>query len=510
MPDLNSDDFTKRIPSSFRERIEEDKERQRKKMAEFLLNKLENEREQQEYEEYEELLRQLWNKYRKTYDVRNVYQLDEMKKRGWPDYYPSLGWESVGMRKRSRYFEPDGPSESLYLLNYTPREEFYNRYPDDSDNTKLDDLYNSKFTHRDRKYDVNLQLPYINKKRFPVTKRSSSYYPSYTQAREEKRSTKKEMALKTDPKVAEELSNIFSAPKEKQEKLKPTDKPKKSVKKTELVTDKPKKSVTNTTESKIKTKSIDIKKGKLQSEKHENKNAAGSPSKDKPLQIKKKSINWSDYFGLDRRKKKSDNGLDNEWLMERYHKAVAMTAKRNADHSHEVHTQEAKKDTTTEDKKNTKSEEAKINEMDAKLKNIEDSIIDEALKFTGAHEGSVDSKEIQEVKDKVISRLAAAYNLEKMRRALDDYRISVEKEKNRMKELGDDSDDYLLERKRVSVPRKQAIDEDREKTPESDNNIRCTQNDEDCDEQNYKIPTELLDRSEWDKGIYIYFKLIIK
>lgn len=495
----DKEDFTKRLSSSFRERVEEDKERQRKQMAELLLNKLENDREIQENEEYEELLRQLWNKYRKgypnSYESSNVYQLDDIKKRGFPDYYPSLGWESVGMRKRSRYFEPDGPSESLYLLNYTPREEFYNRYGDDNEN--INDVYNTKMNHRDRKYDVNVQLPYITKKRFPVTKRSSNYYTSTTHAKEDKKPAKKQTALKTDPKVAEELSNIFSSTKEKSDKLNTTtDKPKKSGKKNELTTVKPTKNINNSTASKIKAKSVEKKKEKL-SNKHGNKEVAPEhASKDKPLQIKKKSINWSDYFGLDR-KKKSDNGLDNEWLMERYHKAVAMATKRSADHKHEL-----KKEAFT-DEKNTKADNVKISEMDAKLKNIEDSIIDEAVKFTGAHEGAVDSKEIQEVKDKVMSRLAAAYNLEKMRRALDEYRMSIEKEKNRLKELGpDDGDDYLLERKRVSVPRKQAVDEDREKTPESDNNIRCTQNDEECDEQNYKIPSELLDRPEWDKGKY--------
>lgn len=481
----NRDDFTK---SSFRERVEEDKERQRKKVAEFLLNKLENEREQKENEEYEELLHELWNKYKhlypNSYESQSEYPVDDIKKRGYPDYYPSLGWDGVGMRKRSRYFEPDGPSDSLYLLNYTPREELYNKLQDEAD-PDIADYYNptpNKFNHRDRKYDVNLQLPYIARKRFPVTKRSSNYYNQ----REDKRSTK-EMALKTDPKVAEELSNIFSAPK--------TEKPKKTTKKIEATTAKPKKTANATTENATKQKSGEKKKEKKPIN-HVNKEVPGNPVKDKPLQIKKKSINWSDYFGLDKRKKQSDNGLDNEWLMERYHKAIAMATKRSVDNS----AQETKKDQSYEDKKNNKSDEVKINEMDSKLKNIEDSIIDEALKFTGAHEGAVDPKEIQEVKDKVISRLAAAYNLEKMRRALNEYRSSVEKERNRMKETDEESDDFIMERKRVSVPRKQAIDEDREKIPESDNNIKCTENDEECDEQNYRIPSDLIDRPEWYKG----------
>lgn len=449
-----------------------------KKMAEYLLSKLENERKMQMQKsgEYEEFLQQLWNKYGRiypnSYNFPNAYEIDDITKRA----FPNLGWDSVGMRKRSRHMEPDDQTNSVYLLNNTPREDFYNN--DD------DDYYNSKLGRRESKYDVNLQLPYMTRKRFPVTKRSSNFY---SPQRNEKRSAtnKKEMALKTDPKVAEELSNIFSAPKEKATTTTTTEKFKKAKK--EHVNDILKKHTNATSASPSKAKTL--KKTEATKEVPEN------AIKDQPLQIKKKSINWSDYFGLDKRKSKSDGDLDNEWLMERYHKAIAMATKRSDTSQHE-----AKKDTNYEDKKNAKPDDTKINDMDTKLKNIEDSIIDEALKFTGAHEGAEDTKEIQEVKDKVMTRLAAAYNLEKMRRALDEYRTSMKKERTRMKESDANPEDFLLERKRVSVPRKQAVDEEREKTKESDNNIRCTENDEECDEQNYNVPSELIDRPEWDKG----------
>ena len=59
----------------------------------------------------------------------------------------------------------------------------------------------------------------------------------------------------------------------------------------------------------------------------------------------------------------------------------------------------------------------KLLQMDSRLKNIKDLIIEEAL--------NADGEDIQEIKDKVMSRLAAAYSLEKMRRALKEFRDSV-------------------------------------------------------------------------------------
>lgn len=63
--------------------------------------------------------------------------------------------------------------------------------------------------------------------------------------------------------------------------------------------------------------------------------------------------------------------------------------------------------------------------MDAKLRNIEEVIVNEAVKYTGAHEGTSDTKEIQEVKDKVLAHLATAYSLEKMRQALREFKSSL-------------------------------------------------------------------------------------
>ncbi|EFA11406.1 uncharacterized protein LOC103313041 [Tribolium castaneum] len=465
------EDVKKRISSSFRERLEEDKERQLEELAQSFLPNADNYQEGND-EDYSQLIRELWEKYRNypnLYNHPRVYYNNENKKRS---YYPGLGLDSIGLRKRNKYYDSD-LTDSPYLPNYNSRDDFYNKYQDDDDRDTDANYYDwSKAKHhkRDRKYDSR-QRSYPMK-RFPVSKRSSSYEPPQSEiTHEHKRSTtKKDSVEKTDPKVAQDLSNIFGT----------------------VTTPKPEKSKTAKKELAKETKPKMKSSKKASASKEE---VADAPS-DKPLQIQKKSINWSDYFGLDRRKK-SDDELDKQWLLERYHKAIALATKRNAEYplqSFKNHDQPSKKES---DKKN-KSEELKLSEMDAKLKNMEDTIIDDALKFTGAHEGATDSQEIQEVKDRVISRLAAAYSLEKMRRALGEYKLSVEKEKERLKQHK--SDDYdISEEKRVAVPRKQAVDEEREKTPEGDNTIKCSQGDEDCEEQNYRAPSEVLEQTVFEE-----------
>ena len=52
-------------------------------------------------------------------------------------------------------------------------------------------------------------------------------------------------------------------------------------------------------------------------------------SKERSIEVKKKSVNWSDYFGIDKRKKKStflakpgSQDQDDEWFLERYYKVI--------------------------------------------------------------------------------------------------------------------------------------------------------------------------------------------
>ncbi|KAJ8950317.1 hypothetical protein NQ318_021177 [Aromia moschata] len=80
-----------------------------------------------------------------------------------------------------------------------------------------------------------------------------------------------------------------------------------------------------------------------------------------------------------------------------------------------------------------------------------------------------------------------------MRNALGEYRLAVAKERERLKNKPFEDDYNFSEEKRTSVPRKQVIDKERENTPEADNNIKCTEGTEDCHEQSYRTPTDVLE-----------------
>ncbi|XP_075166171.1 uncharacterized protein LOC142238418 [Haematobia irritans] len=131
----------------------------------------------------------------------------------------------------------------------------------------------------------------------------------------------------------------------------------------------------------------------------------------------KKSIDWSNYFGLDRKKKAMSIGDSNK---------TTDMKKRDAE---EGLSPSASEDN---DKKKRNIDPTKLENMNKKLQAIEDFIISETIKYTGAHEGIGDPDEIQRLKDRVLSRLATAYSLEKMRRALEKLRQSVENENHIM------------------------------------------------------------------------------
>lgn len=136
------------------------------------------------------------------------------------------------------------------------------------------------------------------------------------------------------------------------------------------------------------------------------------------MDVKKRAMNWSRTWGMDRRKKSSGSSSHDYPLYEE-------DRRRNMDLS-------------------------KIDNMDHKLKTIEDLLIDETIKYTGAHEGIVEPEDIKELKDHVVSRLATAYNLEKMRHALDKIKNNMEEEQHMEgNEIPDDSDEKKA--KRVAV-----------------------------------------------------------
>nr|XP_023016375.1 uncharacterized protein LOC111505746 isoform X2 [Leptinotarsa decemlineata] len=458
-------EMNKRLSSAFRERLEEDNQKQLEEMGENFMSNMENRgRYAVENEDYDEILREFYDKYRRPYERSKMYP-SKVEKRYM---YPRFGLDSVGLRKRNM-FSNEGYDDSY-------RDDIY----DSEENEDYPSNYlRKRYYQKENNIHRQMQMyPYSQAKRFPVTKRSSDYKMSAMEANHEhKRSTTKKQ---TDPKVEKELSSIFSGANDN----KTTEKPitaKSDISQTDVkTTQAPKEEKTKKTKSINKEEFTPV-----------------APVSEKPLQIKKKSVDWSDYFGLDRRKKSEpNNDLDKEWLMERYHKSIVMsTKKRNAElplSSFRNHDEPLKKG--KEIRNNKDMEDKKIDDMDSRLQLMEDKIVDDTLKYTGAHQGESDPREIQEIKDRIISRLAAAYSLEKMRNALGEYRLSVAKERERLKNRRPEIEEYMIsEEKRTSVPRKQVVDKETEDTSEADNNIKCADGDEDCHEQNYKTPNEVIE-----------------
>lgn len=71
---------------------------------------------------------------------------------------------------------------------------------------------------------------------------------------------------------------------------------------------------------------------------------------------------------------------------------------------------------STYGKENEENDVNTINNFkDDKLMWLEDALIDDALKYTGANQGTNDPEEINNVKNQVLANLNQAYNIEKLR-----------------------------------------------------------------------------------------------
>lgn len=492
--DDSTDGIKKRMLSSFRERMEREKSKeQQDKLADMFLQKLqqdviedpdaeadleeafhrdaERERNYLENRDYMEMIEELWEKYKSTHHNReresssaapSVYVAS---KRQIPADYTTLGWSGIGFRKRSNIdtaedSDGDNQNDALYFLNYPPVHKEYVT----NDNSRVRSRYRwLKPTDFDNHLQsaYNPDYLYAQSKRFPVAKRSSNFYAPgggfvhhkrAANGREQvyKKAMRNDSASGTDPKVVKDLSNLFGNKGLSMEKVstslpmktkKPLDKNIKKVGKKNTTT------VAHADGHTSQEKTATESKRKQQAEQVSLNQANGEP-----LNIRKKSIDWSNYFGIDRRKKKSEsygNGgaVNNDWMIKRYNQAVAMAVKRSSgseyplnffrdNYASEGGSYGNEVEQTKRKSQFRNSDASNLDEMDDKLKNIEDLIIDEALKYTGAHEGETDPKEIQEVKDKVISRLAAAYSLEKMRRALSEFKTSLAVQRHAMKAKG--------------------------------------------------------------------------
>ncbi|TDG50206.1 hypothetical protein AWZ03_003422 [Drosophila navojoa] len=184
--------------------------------------------------------------------------------------------------------------------------------------------------------------------------------------------------------------------------------------------------------------------------------AHGSPSVGHLMLRAKKSIDWSQYFGLDRKKKSEQLADVESKKRSEESNSSGGGGGSSSSNNEELDELEQKK------KKKRDIDPEKLESMDKKLQSIEDFIIDETIKYTGAHEGIKNQEEIRKLKEHVLSRLATAYSLEKMRRALDKLRQSVDAENHLLRNVIEpESEENSLDsqwpmKKRYSVKKEQA------------------------------------------------------
>ncbi|XP_011302825.1 uncharacterized protein [Fopius arisanus] len=229
-------------------------------------------------------------------------------------------------------------------------------------------------------------------KRFPVAKRSTKPFSLTSQA--------------TDPKVVQDLGALFGPQASEMNKTQVQKvqsksnhvhgmdhmQPHTSERPVSFTTD-----ITSTTFRQDNTKEKGTKPGK---------------TKEHLIEIKKKSVDWSQYFGIDRRRKKASllarpgtQEQDDEWMLQRYYKTMADNLQSPPKDLERIGGE--KRD--------------KLDQMDEKLKNVKNVIIEDAVRYSAAD----DDADPQEVKDVVMARMAAAYSLEKMRKALNEFRNSI-------------------------------------------------------------------------------------
>lgn len=130
----------------------------------------------------------------------------------------------------------------------------------------------------------------------------------------------------------------------------------------------------------------------------------------------KKSIDWSQYFGLNRKKKSF----------------------------------RPEEELTPE----------KIDKMDRKLQLMEDAVLADTVKYTGAHPDISSLADMRRIKENVMTNLATAYSLEKMRQALNTVRQSIDNENHLGRNQIEPFDGYDEKAKRLSV-KKEKVDFER-------------------------------------------------
>ncbi|XP_058054755.1 uncharacterized protein LOC131206276 [Anopheles bellator] len=380
-------------PTVFRER-ELEKSYPRPDLSLDFLKEVDRQSNAERDEEYQERLQRLWNKYQQ--------EENEIEQQLFED--EQLAPLTAGGYEKRQGF-PMSHSEPSPAMYGPPMEE------------------------RKRTLPILPWLPATRRKRFPVAKRSP----------------KPEMVPSgTDKKVAKDLQALFGAPLEQKRKRSsdPTGTAAPTVATTTVApittTGRSKEILKNKRESSDEHHEHSSEEGPDEEEhehEHDHEESSeefeGEDEDKKKRSVRKrsnlevvkedqilpgdigefktkKSIQWNKYFGIDRRKKSghdSPSASPGNYPLSFYK-------------------------TYDEDRKKKNVNQDKLESMDRKLKNIEDIILDQTVKYTGDHEGLTEPGELQKLKDKVVARLATAYSIEKVRRTLEKLKESVNGEPN--------------------------------------------------------------------------------
>ncbi|XP_047520240.1 stress response protein NST1 [Pieris napi] len=459
--------------------------------------------------DYAMLLGQLWSKYKtnkaNSNRVENAPQgviklyKEKMVKKSYPNNWGPIAFK----RKRSSGYEPERPSvdidESKILENQDQENSNYNAY-DVSDDDKDDDMreeYAIAFQPLDDDSLSDLadedQFAYENiEKRFPVSKRSGGTGSINMQ--------KKRFALNnhdnaktfrgssgTDPKIIEDLSKIFD--NSEYEIIRNPVKRNSDNEETPHEIKPPSVNSHDKNDSRINSSSSSpdstnhehhghppgVTGKELEHDEHthdhdHDHHNHDMPESVKPKIVQKKSVDWSDYFGIDKRFKKP-SGLSDERLKKLYfdtfNKEVVYPLNNVRRTSYMKRNLREPKLRENVPKTNMKplsekrsagiNTDTKLENFDKKLKNMEGIIVDEALQYSNNGE-ELDSKEEQEMKEKLLSRLAAAYSLEKMRKALKEFKQSLQIQK--VTPSSQSTSDGESKDKRVAVKKEKVIGND--------------------------------------------------
>lgn len=464
--------------------------------------------------EYALLLSQLWTKYKHNkhhndpesnpQGVVKLYK-DKIVKKRYPDNWGPIAFK----RKRSSGPEIDHPVSPDYGKKSADSNNYNGYLPDDDDDLREEYAIAFQPLDDDSFQDLNDDEQYAYEtveKRFPVTKRSSGSF-EYVRNIQKKRSTQEQKkrdisrnyrsSSGTDPKLLKDLSIIFGEPEQEVFK-KPVKRSSNNEENSHEAHKPPQVSVLSHNESHHANHSKELEEGSHEQHSHIHHPGMFGKESDhppehaheteKPIIVKKKSIDWSDYFGIDKRKKKSNtfvNDLNQDRLRKQYfdtfNKEVIypVTSHRGNNKVKRNYMQEKPSEETgiqtenshaeavkSDEQSQTPREDAntKLENIDKKLKNMEGLIVDEALNYSNVGE-ELDSKEEQDMKEKLLSKLAAAYSLEKMRKALKEFKQSLQIHKS--EPSGMQSSPIPTEEaksKRVAVKKEKVI-------PELDNEI---------------------------------------